>query len=119
MTKLNQVSSQRTDVERRLGSTFQAQLQNNSASLDEIQKISDEIKTLLQSAITLGNTAKSTVIEAETVIDNANKTVHQRKAEAEKALDDAKDALSRANKSRSDAVNAQAVAAQFKVCHIL
>lgn len=115
MKKLNQVSSDRADVERILGPTFQAQLQNNSALLDEIRKYSEETKALLQSAITLGNKAESTIKESETIIKNANTTVHQRKLEAEQALANAQNALSGANKSRNDAIHSQTVAAQFKV----
>ena len=115
MTRLGQVSAQRANVERRLGASFQAELQNNSALLDEIKRLSEEIDNLLKSAISLGNQATASVGEADTIVKNANSTAHQRKAEAEKALVDAQNALTTANRSRAVAYNAQQLATQFKV----
>lgn len=115
MAQLSQVSTRRTEVEKRLSPQFQTELQNNSAILDEIKKCSEDIKELLKSANTLGSNTTSTVTEAEGIIKNANATVHQRKVEAENALTEANNALSSANKSRENAVNSRNMAAQFKV----
>ncbi|KAK3701048.1 hypothetical protein QZH41_008153, partial [Actinostola sp. cb2023] len=115
MTRLDQVSAQRAEVERRLGPEFQSELRNNSALLDEIEGLSEEINKLLKSAIAIGDNATTSVREAETTVKNANTTAHQRRLEAEKALTDAYSAHTRANQSRADTLKAQTVAAQFKV----
>lgn len=115
MSRLDLVSRRRIEVERRLGPTFQEELRNNSQLLEQIRKLSDEINNLLSSAVAKGNEANETARNAETNIKTALATATQRKAEAEKALNDAQNASTRAARVKAEATTAQSTTAEFKV----
>lgn len=115
MSRLTQVSTRRAEVERRLGPTFQEELRNNSQLLEQIRKLSNEINSLLLSAVAKGNDANTTAREAETSIKTAYTTATQRKAEAEKALNDSRNASTRATQVKAEATTAQSTTAEFKV----
>ena len=115
IAKLSSIGDRRAVVESKLGEHFRARLANNSATLTQINAVTNELLRLVERAQTLRSQARQNVSGAQAEIDAAADTVRMRKSEAHAALVSALGAEGNVSQAHEAARDADNVTTHFKV----